>query len=435
METLGGEAAPSLNRLGTRTRIFKNEMEYNSFFRVGQHISRRTPCVSAETLNPEYPIVFEEWQLKRTHQTASGIWRTYYCRRARLCRRATGFVDQTSRKRLMNARGYVGCDCAAKFTVQSKPESKFPVRVVFHGTHNHDVQMDMLNFINPIRCCRPIREMVDTKLYAGVSNNFQIRQDIQNELMQNRNKHNTFFQLRNFNMTIALATNHIRNRRASLNLDGDALALSNDASAVEELLKTWETDLGEDSPVVYFKQFGDSNSNTDDTDPDSDFKSEDFLLVMQSRAQAEMMVENAQILCVDGTHGLTGYGYHLLSIVVVDRHGHGLVCAWALASRENKYIWQLIGESLRPPTKEIEPQVLMSDDKNSAWNGLTRVWPSLKHKLLCHWHLKRNVRKKCMAYEKPCGSKRTESQRTRSPSQITAEDPDDKVGNDLVTWR
>ena len=99
---------------------------------------------------------------------------------------------------------------------------------------------------------------------------------------------------------------------------------------------TWGKDLGEDSPVVYFKQIGESNSNTDDTDPDSDFKSEDFLLVMQSPEQANMMQENAQILCVDGTHGLTGYGYHLRSIVVVDKHGHGLVCAWALASRENK---------------------------------------------------------------------------------------------------
>ena len=192
METLGGEAAPSLNRLGTRTRIFKNELEYNSFFRVGQHISRRTPCVSAETLNPEYPIVFEEWQLKRTHQTASGIWRTYYCRRARLCRRATGFVSETSRKRKMNARGYTGCNCTAKITVYSRSEGKFPVRVVFHGTHNHDVQLDMLNFLNPIRCCRPIREMVDVKLYSGVTNNFEIRKDIHDELLQNRKQHNNF---------------------------------------------------------------------------------------------------------------------------------------------------------------------------------------------------------------------------------------------------
>ena len=101
--------------------------------------------------------------------------------------------------------------------------------------------------------------MVDNKLFAGVTNSFLIQQEILKELMQNRKKHSNFFQFRNFNMVIALSTNHIRNRRASLNLDGDALALSNDASAVEELLKTWETDLGEDSPVVYFKQVGDSN--------------------------------------------------------------------------------------------------------------------------------------------------------------------------------
>ena len=37
----------------------------------------------------------------------------------------------------------------------------------------------------------------------------------------------------------------------------------------------------------------------------------------------------------------------------------------------------------------------MSDDSNSAWNGLTKVWPSLKHKLLCHWHVMKNVRERC----------------------------------------
>ena len=412
MEDLGAQTTAALQRMRTGTRIFKNELEYNSFFRVGQHISKRTPCVSAEFLNPEFPIVFEEWQLKTTVRTKLGIRRTYYCRRARLCRRATGFVSETSRKRKMNARGYTGCNCTAKITVFSRSEGKFPVRVVFHGTHNHDVQLDMLNFLNPIRCCRPIREMVDVKLYSGVTNNFEIRKDIHDELLQNRKQHNNFFRFRNFNMAIALNVNHIRNRRVSLNLDEDALAHTNDANAVQELVTTWARDLGEDCPIMYFKQVGESNSDTDDTDPDSDFKSEDFLLVMQSRAQANMMVENAQILCVDGTHGLTGYGYHLLSIVVVDKHGHGLVCAWALASRENGAIWQLMGQSLRSITKEIQPQVLMSDDKNSAWNGLTRVWPSLKHKLLCHWHLKRNVRKKCMAYDKPRSEKRTRKTKT-----------------------
>ena len=93
------------------------------------------------------------------------------------------------------------------------------------------------------------------------------------------------FQFRNFNMSITLSINHIRNRRVSLNLEGEALTNRIDDRVVEELIKTWDRDMGEDSPVVYFKQAGGNNSNTNDTDPDNDFKSEDFLLVVQSPAQ------------------------------------------------------------------------------------------------------------------------------------------------------
>ena len=65
----------------------------------------------------------------------------------------------------------------------------------------------------------------------------------------------------------------------------------------------------------------------------------------------------------------------------------------------------------------------MSDDKNSAWNGLTRVWPSLKHKLLCHWHLKKNVRKRCMSYEK-LGTQKPSEKSKRSRSKTTPETED-----------
>ena len=148
-------------------------------------------------------------------------------------------------------------------------------------------------------------------------------------------------------------------------------------------------------------QLGEENDDTDDTNLKSDFRSDDFLLVMQSPDQASMMVENPRILCCDATHGLTAYDYKLLSMLVVDRHGHGLVCAWAIGSRENHRFWQLFAESLFPRVKCILVQVLMTDDTNSAYNGLTRVWKSIEHKLLCHWHVKKNVRQQCMACTKP----------------------------------
>ena len=38
------------------------------------------------------------------------------------------------------------------------------------------------------------------------------------------------------------------------------------------------------------------------------------------------MVDNPRIVTVDGTHGLTRYGFHLLSICVINIFGQGLVC-------------------------------------------------------------------------------------------------------------
>ena len=100
------------------------------------------------------------------------------------------------------------------------------------------------------------------------------------------------------------------------------------------------------------------NGDTDDTTPKSDFKKEDFLLVMQSRDQAQMMKDNPRILCVDATHGLTNYDYYLLTIMVIDKFGHGLACAWAITSRENSRTWRLFAQSLQPDALSIEPEVL-----------------------------------------------------------------------------
>ena len=106
-----------------------------------------------------------------------------------------------------------------------------------------------------------------------------------------------------------------------------------------------------------------------------------------------------RILFVDGTHGLTAYGYQVLTIMVVDRNGNGLAVGWSIASRENHKTWELTARSLRRESLDCEPEVMMSDDTNSAWNGLTRVWKTLKHKLLCHWHVGNNVKAHC------CGAK------------------------------
>lgn len=158
-------------------------------------------------------------------------------------------------------------------------------------------------------------------------------------------------------------------------------------------MKGW-LERGSGSFVRYYKKVGESNSDTTEGEK-SLLTSKDFVLVLQSETQAEIHKENPRILCADSTHGVTGYLFYLLSLLVINRFGVGFIIAWAICSKENALVWEILARSLRPVSLRTNPEVFMSDDDNSAWNGLIRVFVSLLHKLLCHWHIKKNVRQHC----------------------------------------
>ena len=268
-------AQPSKSKEKGVQMYFATDRELRSFLRVGQYIQFCSPCVNRNNLDSNHPMVYEHCQLNKAKSGAQ----YFHCKRARGCRQTAGFVQSPERKRKRNIRGYVGCFCNAKITIRIDPV-RGGFNAKFTGTHNHNVQTEMLNFLNPIQVCRTIREMVDTKLYTGIHKSGKIRQQIHDELLLERNNYKSHFQFRNFNMAIALETQDIINRRKQLCLDPDALLHKNDALAVEELIQTWHRDLGETSPVRYFKQVGSKNEDTDDTDVKSDFNSQDFLLIM-----------------------------------------------------------------------------------------------------------------------------------------------------------
>ena len=73
--------------------------------------------------------------------------------------------------------------------------------------------------------------------------------------------------------------------------------------------------------------------------------------------QAQMMKEYPRIVCVDGTHKLNTYGHVLLSLLVINGNGQGLVTAWAIASRENGTIWFIMCKNLRPMCVQLKPEV------------------------------------------------------------------------------
>ena len=103
---------------------------------------------------------------------------------------------------------------------------------------------------------------------------------------------------------------------------------SDDATSV----KAWllEMEEKEDNPVLFYKFQGDSTK-------EPSLLPSDFVIVFQTEFQAEMMCKFApnHVVCVDSTHGITGYDFKLLSMVVIDEFGEGIPVAWLLTTRED----------------------------------------------------------------------------------------------------
>lgn len=237
------------------------------------------------------------------------------------------------------------------------------VKVTFYAHHNHTVQQEYAaRFVNPL-VDGTIRHMVDCKLLAGVTNTGKIAADIRAELMIDKKGPLPFDELRLFHLCNALDHKHVLNRRNELLLNSrsDFRMDDDDTKSVWKLIQHWTKCESIDSPVRYYKPVGEANADTCETIPKGKdkplFSKNDFLLVLQSLEQALMMKENSRVVCVDGTHGMTGYDYTLLSLVVVDRFGKGLVVGYGVTSTENHFTWELTARHFRPEALQARPEV------------------------------------------------------------------------------
>ena len=83
-------------------------------------------------------------------------------------------------------------------------------------------------------------------------------------------------------------------------------------------VRAWQKLGEEDSPIRYYKAKGATNSDVQEKSKKSDFELTDFLLVFQTKLQSQIIAANPRTLCVDATHGVTGYSYYLLTLLVID---------------------------------------------------------------------------------------------------------------------
>jgi len=206
---------------------FDSLREATFYLRCGSHPTQASPCVVKEHLDSTYPLVYEKWQ--RVQSTGKHNQQWFRCRQRGTFRRKHGVKHalEGERKRQSNTTkiGYIHCDCQARFSMFTNKKDG-TVTLTFRGHHNHDCQREYAaNFLNPIQECFHIREIVDTKLFAGTFNVHKILTAVLNtSFTQRGGAHTTFEQLRTYQMVIALKRQQIRNRIMQLGLNPDRLA-------------------------------------------------------------------------------------------------------------------------------------------------------------------------------------------------------------------
>lgn len=213
--------------------------------------------------------------------------RHYRCRRYRKSAR-----ENPGRKREQKSKGCIGVQCRARYELIPEPDGS--LLAIFRGYHNHDCQKGYLSHVKPVHVCQWLREQVDRKLHAGVTKSTSIMTSIQQDGRDNEISDGVFRtheEARAFYMAQALTADMISNRRVQLGLVNPYITNKDDAASVRNLVETWKRDKGDDSPVVYYKVRGQANSDTSEEEK-SLFKEEDFLLVLQTPAQAKMMRDN-----------------------------------------------------------------------------------------------------------------------------------------------
>ncbi len=223
-----------------------------------------------------------------------------------------------------------------------------------------------------MRLTKGKRESIAASLQQGVSHArvlTDIREDAINQLDDNFKRH------------------HLTDKRDLLNIKA-SFALDNvkrhpeDQVSVQAWIDEWAGSEG--NPVLFCKFQGQECSG------EYNLTKDDFAIVIQNPFQKQMAQKFAHRgICVDSTHGTTGYDFLLTSIVVLDEFGQGIPVAWLLSNHEDFTHMCLFFEMVKKNCGVLSPQWVMSDMASQFYNAWVGIMGGCPRRLLCTWHVDR----------------------------------------------
>ena len=280
------------------------------------------------------------------------------------CNRSGVFHPKGSGQRRLKSQGSskINSQCTAAITLTVNHTTQSVIADVCHTHYAREPRL------GHIRLSKDVRLNIAGKLAQGVTFD-KILDDIRNSVSDN------------FKRIHLIQRKDINNIERAFRLEGGQRH-HDDATSVA----AWVEEMREkgNNAVLSYKPQGADDDKTG-------LKREDFLIVLQTPIQAEMLKKFAEgkVVCVDATHGTNAYDFRLITLLVVDEYGEGFPVAWCITNKEDRVVLIEFFTSVRTRCGMVRPLWFMSDMAEQYYLAWVSVFDSTPRKLLCTWHVDR----------------------------------------------
>lgn len=193
-------------------------------------------------------------------------------------------------------------------------------------------------------------------------------------------------QTRKVNRNSLITMKDLSNIERDYNIKGNIQRHPTDAASiqlwVEECKKRPES-----NPVLYFKE-------QDVDDPLKRFEKKDYVLIIMSKFQKEMLSKfGFDKICIDGTHGTNSYEFTLHTLLIIDEFNNRCPVAFCISNSKTQVLYKTFFEYVKDETGSIKSKLFMSDDELAYYNAWQEVMGESEYRLMCTWHLYENWKK------------------------------------------
>lgn len=315
--------------------------------------------------------LFNKWKLSKETEAGASFaffnsrkWTegkiiNYVCHRSGI---SVPKLKESKRQRQLKVKGSnkIGRNCPARIRVVENLNGNLKIDCVLtHVGHSNEV--------GRLRLTQNERESIAAKMFRGIPN-YKILEDITSNFEPEKR--------------LSYTTNHdLHNIKKSFNIESDIIFDSDDAKSVHILIEKLQC--SPSNPILAYKPFGIEDEKVGNNN---------FFLVFMNTAQREMLNKYGNdIIMIDATHGTNPYKIQLTTLMVVDKDHEGFPVAFLWSITQTEVIYQNFFSIIKNTQGNLNPKVFLSDDSNIFYNAFVSQFGTNPSKILCDWHVKRNL--------------------------------------------